>query len=180
MVTGDIGRVGFVSKLDKLFGTGFSVERTIYRAVNVHGLTGVAIGAPGERLPPLGFYRLYFSNDEWQREVSALIAQATVILLNSSPTHWVHWELNEIVRQRAVAKLIILTHAPTSRQRVANLDFAFSALGRRERFEAHNDRFVMGAARLDRQEPVLIEGYTDDLFAYMDATSAGIASLETT
>lgn len=41
----------------------------------------VAVGRPGEPLPPWGAYRLYLEDDEWEEKVSELISIASVIFV---------------------------------------------------------------------------------------------------
>jgi hypothetical protein len=41
----------------------------------------VAVGRPGEPLPPWGAYRLYLEDDEWEQKVNRLIAIASVIFI---------------------------------------------------------------------------------------------------
>jgi hypothetical protein len=46
--------------------------------------TLVAVGRPGEVIPRLGGYRVYFSNKEWQDGVKALAESAMFVFLNGS------------------------------------------------------------------------------------------------
>src|SRR5262249_33990786 len=41
----------------------------------------IAIGRPGEHLPPIGASRFYYSDDEWQDEVKKLMKGAQVIVV---------------------------------------------------------------------------------------------------
>src|SRR5687768_5026456 len=51
--------------------------------VSVLGATGpvVAVGMPKEKLPILGAVRLYFEDDEWQKQVSALMKMSRLVVI---------------------------------------------------------------------------------------------------
>ena len=56
----------------------------------------VAIGRPGEPLPPWGAYRLYVADEDWQRQVAVLIGMATCIVVRVDPSAALQWELAQI------------------------------------------------------------------------------------
>jgi hypothetical protein len=66
----------------------------------------IAIGRPGEELPPLGAARLYVSNDDWQPVVTALSRQSEGVLLHYSENQGTLWEwrhcLQNLDRTRVV------------------------------------------------------------------------------
>jgi hypothetical protein len=68
----------------------------------------VAIGKPGERLPQLGASRLYVGDSEWQAVVESYIARSDLIILIAGKTHWVQWELANVLRQGRIAGLLIV------------------------------------------------------------------------
>jgi hypothetical protein len=68
----------------------------------------VAIGRPGERLPQLGASRLYLGDSEWQAVVESYIAQSDLIIVIAGKTHWVKWELANVLRQDRIAGLLIV------------------------------------------------------------------------
>lgn len=171
LMTGAVALPDQLSGFERAAGRLFSLERTIYRAVLTARLAGVAVGAPGENLPPLGFHRLYFDDASWQDAVSDLIGKSAVVLVDCAPTKWVAWELKEIARRDAISKLVLLNHARTASERAANLDFALKALGRSD---IEPDPRVMGIADLSSNSPILVEAYHDDLFAFMDVTTVGL------
>jgi hypothetical protein len=96
-------------------------------------LTGVgpfvAIGRPGEQLPQLGASRLYVGDSEWQAVVQSYIAQSELIIVIAGKTHWVQWELANVIRQDRLAGLLIvfprITEADRN-ERWQNLKPAFS------------------------------------------------------
>ena len=89
----------------------------------------VAIGRPGERLPQLGANRLYVGDSEWQAVVQSYIAQSDLIILIAGKTHWVQWELANVLKQDRMAGLLIvfprITEADRN-ERWQNLKPAFS------------------------------------------------------
>ena len=68
----------------------------------------VAIGRPGERLPQLGASRLYVGDSEWQTVVQSYIARSDLIILIAGKTHWVQWELANVLGQGRIAGLLIV------------------------------------------------------------------------
>jgi hypothetical protein len=68
----------------------------------------VAIGKPGERLPQLGASRLYVGDSEWQAVVESYIARSDLIIVIAGKTHWVQWELANVLRQDRIAGLLIV------------------------------------------------------------------------
>jgi TPR repeat protein len=68
----------------------------------------VAIGNPGETLPPLGACREYHKNDAWQGRILELAAKAglIVVILGTSPS--IRWEIQQIARRRWLDKTIFL------------------------------------------------------------------------
>jgi hypothetical protein len=68
----------------------------------------VAIGRPGEQLPQLGASRLYVGDSEWQAVVQSYIAQSDLIIVIAGKTHWVQWELANVIRQDRIAGLLIV------------------------------------------------------------------------
>jgi hypothetical protein len=89
----------------------------------------VAIGRPGERLPQLGASRLYPGDSEWQAVVQSYIARSDLIILIAGKTHWVQWELTNVLKQDRMAGLLIvfprITEADRN-ERWQNLKPAFS------------------------------------------------------
>jgi hypothetical protein len=68
----------------------------------------VAIGRPGERLPQLGASRLYVGDSEWQAVVESYIARSDLIIVIAGKTHWVQWELANVLKQDRIAGLLIV------------------------------------------------------------------------
>lgn len=78
----------------------------------------VAIGMPGERLPPLGALRDYYRDDEWQSAVLNWLARADLIVVIVGKSPGALWELNHIARNHLVLRTVLLfppDHEPTIR-----------------------------------------------------------------
>lgn len=56
----------------------------------------VAIGAPGERLPPLGAARLYLEDDNWQAKVAEFLQRAKLVLIYGGETPGLGWEVGKV------------------------------------------------------------------------------------
>ncbi len=104
------------------------LEETIGEQLTTAG-PFVAIGKPGEQLPQLGASRLYVGDSEWQAVVQSYIAQSDLIIVIAGDTHWVQWELANVIRQDRIAGLLIvfprITEADRN-ERWQNLKPAFS------------------------------------------------------
>lgn len=68
----------------------------------------VAIGQPGEALPPLGAAREYALGHEWRDRVEQLIADAQLIVVVAGATQGLVWELERVARLGATSKLMIV------------------------------------------------------------------------
>jgi hypothetical protein len=68
----------------------------------------IAIGRPGDRLPPLGAAREYVQNGEWHTRVQSLIKQAGVIVVLLGEGEGLKWELNELQRLQAWPNTLVV------------------------------------------------------------------------
>lgn len=68
----------------------------------------VAVGQPGERLPPLGAERGYLPLRDWQPTVSELIRGAHVVVLSVGPAAGTVWEYTEALRVLDPRRLVLL------------------------------------------------------------------------
>lgn len=67
----------------------------------------IAIGRPREKLPQLGANRLYISNELWKEQVSILIEKASMIIVKPSFSDGLNWELNTIISNGYLTKMVI-------------------------------------------------------------------------
>lgn len=56
----------------------------------------LALGEPGERVPPLGAFRVYFEQDDWKAGVSSLLENATYLVVSLGKTPSVTWEVSRL------------------------------------------------------------------------------------
>jgi hypothetical protein len=68
----------------------------------------VAIGTPGDKLPPLGAARDYLPDNGWQGRVSQLMNESSMIALVVGRTEGLGWELNTIIRASLLARLVLV------------------------------------------------------------------------
>ena len=68
----------------------------------------LAVGEPGEGLPQLGAARAYLSDDQWQAAVVNWIRGSRLIAMLCGPTHWIHWEMQNIIRFKRLDRVLLL------------------------------------------------------------------------
>ena len=68
----------------------------------------LAVGEPGEGLPQLGAARAYLSDDQWQAAVVNWIRELRLIAMLCGPTHWIHWEMQNIIRFERLDRVLLL------------------------------------------------------------------------
>lgn len=114
--------------------------KLISRRVRIEELLGaqfsrlgpfIAVGMPGERLAPLGAYRAYLDDDNWQEAVLRWIDRSSVTVMVVGTTRWVRWELQQIQNFNAADKLIMV--------------FPPDPLGWRKRWAVVGDCFAQSA-----------------------------------
>ncbi len=68
----------------------------------------VALGMPGDRLPPLGAVRNYFEGDEWRGGVLELMRKASVIVLALGRTESLQWELERLAASNLLSRTVVV------------------------------------------------------------------------
>lgn len=68
----------------------------------------IAVGRPGEKLPPLGAARGHFDDNEWKDGVLAWMDQARMIVVVAGSTKGVSWELDQIASRGYKNKALFL------------------------------------------------------------------------
>lgn len=68
----------------------------------------IAVGRPGETLPPLGAARFYLPLDDWQGTVRRLMDLSQLIVLRLGPGEGLRWEIGEARATQPPAKLVLL------------------------------------------------------------------------
>jgi hypothetical protein len=74
----------------------------------------VAIGRPGEPLPPWGAYRLYVPDHEWKRQVATLISMASVVVVRCARSEALRWEVEQLRRAPKLDRTLFLLPAVRS------------------------------------------------------------------
>jgi len=82
-------------------------ERSLAKAVSRVGPV-VAVGQPGERLPPHGAARLYVRADEdWKRVVADLVRESDLVIMRIGQTRGFWWEFEHLVASTDPSKVVI-------------------------------------------------------------------------
>jgi hypothetical protein len=71
----------------------------------------IAIGEPGEELPPLGAARLLVAESQWKPEVRALMDKARLLLIRAGTSPGVLWEISAAVEQNRPEALLLIVSA---------------------------------------------------------------------
>ncbi len=70
----------------------------------------IAIGRPGEKLPPLGAARIYVSHKRWQNVVAQIVESSCLVVLATGVTDGLLWEMKHLVDQTSPDKLLLCPH----------------------------------------------------------------------
>lgn len=89
----------------------------------------VAIGRPGESLPPPGASRTYVSNAHWQSAVADRIAVAPLVVVRAGVGMGLLWELQHVVRNVEPARVLIWVFDLTTKDYSAFRNDAQARLG---------------------------------------------------
>ena len=68
----------------------------------------VAIGRPGDKIPPLGASRSYVADKDWQGFVIKLLDRSALVVLLAGKTEGLHWELGQCGRRIQPSRLVVL------------------------------------------------------------------------
>jgi hypothetical protein len=81
-----------------------------YRLVEVMQEVGpfVAVGRPGDKLPPLGASRSYQPDANWQSYVLDLLDRAVLVVMLAGRTQGLQWELEQCAKRIEPSKLVVL------------------------------------------------------------------------
>ena len=71
----------------------------------------ICVGRPGERLPPYGFHRIYFADDDWRQSVLTMAAHARLIVVLIGETQGLAWEITQLLERNWLDKTILLLPA---------------------------------------------------------------------
>jgi hypothetical protein len=68
----------------------------------------LAVGRPGEALPQVGAQRIYVADEDWQRRVAELMAQARLVVLRTGSTPGFHWEVDRALSALTPDRLLLV------------------------------------------------------------------------
>lgn len=125
---------GFGGEQDLLMNLGLSgrtEEEQLVAALRPAGSV-VALGSPGEKLPPAGARRIYPSAEAWQDTVIYLMERARLVVLVLGPSRGLMWELAQAAWRLPPARLAVIVLMP---------------LASYEEFEGHVTAELRDAAR---------------------------------
>jgi hypothetical protein len=68
----------------------------------------IAIGRPGEKLPPAGAAREYVSNEKWQDRIKEFLSEAKLVVVIAGKTAGLDWEYQQLARLKVWKRLVIM------------------------------------------------------------------------
>jgi hypothetical protein len=90
-----------------------SIEEQLVRTLDKEVGPVIAIGRPGERLPPLGAARMYVQDSEWRDKVRELLQVCALVVLRAGSSPGLEWELQTSIEEVPPGKVLLLL--PTRR-----------------------------------------------------------------
>jgi hypothetical protein len=94
------------SDVDALASTKPSAEEFLVSLLDPLGPV-IAIGRPGEKIPPVGAARMYLG-DEWKEVVQDLLKQSQLILMFAGTTSHFEWELQRVFQNDPFVPTILI------------------------------------------------------------------------
>ncbi|SET71735.1 hypothetical protein SAMN05216326_1902 [Nitrosomonas marina] len=85
----------------------WTLEETLEKQLTSYGPL-IAIGRPGENMPPAGAAREYVLNEEWRQRVKQLIKQARVVVIILGDTPGLKFEYEALKQLDALPKVIAI------------------------------------------------------------------------
>jgi hypothetical protein len=86
--------------------TGDSFEMAVANEMRKLGPV-IAVGKPGEALPPIGAARFYIGDEHWKPTITEVLAASQFIVLVYGSTAGLLWEIEQIIKAEDPSKLII-------------------------------------------------------------------------
>ena len=152
-------RVPLYMKLIQLGQMRANLDRVLLEEGTPYGPV-VALGKPGDKFPPYGAARGYFSLEHWQGAVTDLAREAAAVVICVDDTEGIWWEIEHLVANRHLAKTLILLH-PKRTQQPENAPL-LGELARRLHLPAPaGESLTTGATSPKRRAPRVIGFYID-------------------
>jgi MFS family permease len=70
----------------------------------------IAIGRPGELLPPIGAGRFYVDDNHWKEKVTDVVKAAQLVIWTTGTTGGLRWEVSHLLETTPKEKLVIMAH----------------------------------------------------------------------
>lgn len=141
---------------------GLTAEEQLARTLAPFGRM-VALGRPGDILPPPGASRHYAADQTWKVEFDNGLRRANLIVLAAGPGRSLRWEVGEVVRIVNPRKLLLLiTGNPTQYREFREFTSALFSRGLPEYPEDNSARpyrhYIYGIVYFEHNwEPVFVE-----------------------
>ena len=87
-------------------GRSETAERSLAKSLRGVGPM-IAIGKPGEMLPPSGAARMYVQHDRWQDVVVSLVKESQLVVLRIGSTTGFWWELEHVIKACNPQRILI-------------------------------------------------------------------------
>jgi hypothetical protein len=92
-----------------------TAEQVVTEELSLHGPV-LAIGRPGETLPPRGAAREYISHDKWQERATLLMQNARWVLFGIGTSDGLLWELKQVCDHVPPRKVILVFPCISNRE----------------------------------------------------------------
>lgn len=137
----------------------------------------IAIGEPGEKLPPLGAARAYLQNEDWQTTVRQLMDEAALLVIVLGATEGLDWEFRTAIESVNKQDSLIVMVPPLKR---SALEFTWrrfatahtDLIGRDFPREAPKEKVLAFTFR--NRVPIMITGAGRRVWDYRLALRLGI------
>ena len=141
-----VPRLPLLGRLVNLFQTKGSLDVVLLEEGTTYGPV-VAIGEPGEPVPPYGASRGYFSDEDWQKAVAQLADASRCIVICLDQTAGVMWELEYILKRGHGRKTLFVMN-PGARDAEKNKALVREVITRMpntpQELLSHNDEPILG------------------------------------
>ena len=108
-------RISLLGRLVNLFQRKGSLDIVLLEEGTAYGPV-VAIGQPGEPVPPYGAARGYFADGDWKKAVAQLADDSRCIVICLDQTEGVLWEFNECILKRGNGPKTLFVMNPGARE----------------------------------------------------------------
>jgi hypothetical protein len=87
--------------------TGNTLEHVLEEKLRAYGPV-IAIGRPGENLPPLGAAREYLAGETWRQRIGELIGQARLVVVVMGASEGLVFEYDQLATHGAIDKIVLV------------------------------------------------------------------------